>query len=200
MQPVNLDDLLEAMRDEAAAPEEPGPAREAFWRAAHGEVWGFFRSRYNRLLADELTQRTLCVVLEKLDKYERRGSNTFIRWLRRICKIELLKYQAEEARRPKWFLRTSRPAVGTSPESRRRRGEQLDLIDQHKKDLTTMQREAVEYGDNHELAEAKEITVDAARMRWARAVEALEKLLQRARRTLRRWRTPRTSRVRMRTS
>ena len=130
----------------------------------------------------DLVQRSAAKVWKLLPGFEYRGPEAFTAWLREIVRFEALALRRKGARRgvlAEALEREPAGAVGPSPTSVVFRDQKLQAIEEAKKLLTPMQREALAYDDTRELAKAKGIPLVTARRRKRRAERRLRVLLRR---------------------
>jgi DNA-directed RNA polymerase specialized sigma24 family protein len=184
---VSVDERFQAMRDEAARGRLTSQTENAFWRAVSDALLvAICQHGYVKAEADDLVQASLIVVHLKLAKFEPEGPRGFSAWLKEIARLEALDHRARPLRYQRKLERLRRLAVresGTTPRSWTLDRERLNIVAMLASELTTPQRDALEFPDHFALANARGITIDAAKKRWDRAVAGLRKAWARFRNT-----------------
>jgi RNA polymerase sigma-70 factor (ECF subfamily) len=155
--------------------------RDAFEKVIH-EVEGGLRSsirsrigRHLRLEVDDVFQETLTRAFESLSRFEWKGEDSFLRWLRGIAE-NLIRATADKQRR-RTALEIERPAKASSqvsPSRALQREERLDRLEQAVQALSPDHREVVR------LARIEGLQVDEIAKRLGRTPSAVKNLLLRA--------------------
>lgn len=172
---MTLDELLAAARI-----EDPdvrvGASVDAFWSAVLEELYRFFAGRVSPCDADDLVQLCVDVVLRKLDEYQSRGHDSFVRWLRVIAANQHLAWQRapqrERVRKAKLLAQPSATPL-LSPSGWALLCERGGLLDEHKQRLPAHEQRALEHelsgGDDRALAVREGVALPTVRSRRWRA-------------------------------
>jgi hypothetical protein len=172
---MTLDDRLARMRAEGTR-----AAQRGFWIAVHDELWRSVRHEPDYFAKEELVSRAMAVIVFKLDGFEPRGADGCRRWVREIAALELCKRKQELARAAGRRERLREWAAAlwrTSPLTSLRRQVYRGVVKQLIASMSTPHRDALQFEDAHALADARGISIRAARMRRRRAMQRLADLL-----------------------
>lgn len=172
---MTLDELLAAARVEDPT-VRVGASADAFWSAVLAELRRFFAGRVPSYDADELVQDCVDVVLRRLDEYQPRGHDTFVRWLRVIAANHHLAWQRapqrERMRKAKLLAQPSATPL-LSPSGWALLRERGGLLEEHKQRLPAHELRALEHelsgGDDRALARREGVALPTVRSRRWRA-------------------------------
>lgn len=173
--PMTLDERLARMRAEGTR-----TAQRDFWRAVHEELWRSVRHESDYFAKEELVSRSMTVIVHKLDGFEPSGADGCRRWVREIAALELWKHKQELARATGRRERLREWAAAlwrTSPLTSLRWQVYRGLVERLIASMSTPHREALQFEDARAMADARGISIRAARMRRRRAMQRLADLL-----------------------
>ncbi len=174
---MTLDERLARMRAEGTR-----AAQRDFWRAVHKELWRSVRHESDYFAKEELVARSMEVILKRLGGFEPRGADGCKSWVREIADREIWKRKQELARATGRRERLREWAAAlwpTNPFTSLRWHVYRGIVKQLIASMPTPHRDALQFEDAHALAEARGISLRAARMRRRRAMQRLAVLLNR---------------------
>jgi hypothetical protein len=172
---MTLDERLARMRAEGTR-----AAQRDFWIAVHDELWRSFRCEADYFAKQELVSRAMVVIVIRLDDFEPSGADGCRVWVREIAALELCKRKQELARAAGRRERLRQWATAlwrTSPLTSLRWHVHRRVVKRLIASMSTRHRDALSFEDAHALADARGISIRAARMRRRRAMQRLAVLL-----------------------
>jgi hypothetical protein len=172
---MTLDERLARMRA-----EETRAAQRDFWIAVHDELWRSVRHESDYFAKEEMVSRAMTVIVLKIDEFEPSGAHGCRSWVREIAALELCKRKQELARAGGRLQRLREWAAAlwrTSPLTSLHRQVHRGIVAQLIASMSTPDRDALRFQDARALADARGISIGAARMRRRRAMRRLADLL-----------------------
>jgi DNA-directed RNA polymerase specialized sigma24 family protein len=143
---------------EAALAGDPRATQE-FSRRLGEQLRRRFRARWQDDVADDLAQKTLTVMVEKMADFEPRNGKAFMAWVYKIGRYELFKWPQAVARTKEKQLALARGKVDQRPRnvsSLFMLAEFAEIFDEALATLTEAQRRAVRAAFAEELGEEPE--------------------------------------------